>query len=159
MEGQNANISIKVPERVELEEVWSMMERIHEKQKKYLVYEDVHTEHTKETLRKVIEHEEKMERIWIACMEEKVIGLIDVIFRGPDYMFFDDKYVEIRYFYVEEQMQQSSNLLMETAIHEARQYGFEYMCGDVLSDDEVQRTLYGNNQFEDYRIRLARKLH
>lgn len=158
MEKQGTDIHIRIPVKEDLEEVWDMMDKIHKKQQELLTYEDFHTEHTKETLGQLIENGNEAERIWIACDDTKIVGLIDIQYKSPDYMFFDDKYVYVRYFYEEEAVT-CSEMLMDTAIEDARKYGFTYMCGDVLSEDKDMESLYGKNQFENYRLRLAKNLY
>lgn len=155
---QNSGICIRVPEINDVENVWSKIEEIHKNQQELLYYEDVSTNHTKETLKQLIKTGNEAERIWIACLDTEIVGLIDVMYQAPDYMFFDDKYVCVRYFHVDEGAEECSELLMDQVIQDARQYGFTYLCGDVLSEDAKMNSLFKSNQFEEYRIRLAKKL-
>ena len=158
MEEQETGLIIRKPMETEFSELWSIVETIHKKQETKLLYEDYNINHTKESFRELIEKGMKEERIWVALLHEKIIGFINIKYQAPDYMFFDDKYVYIRYFYIEGNKQEYAEQLIETVVKDAKQYGFEYMCGDLIPDDEEMEQLYEKNEFENYRIRLAKKL-
>lgn len=149
---------IRKSEISDIDMLWDLIEEIHKKQEKILLYEDFNTRHTKETLARFIEQGSDTERIWVSCLDKKIIGFIDIEYKAADYLFFDDKYVFIRYFYVEQNEKELSQQLMNVAIEDAKQYGFEYVCGDMLANDTVMEELYEKNNFERYRIRLAKEL-
>lgn len=158
MEQEKGTALIRKPEIMDIDEIWNKMKRIHKKQEEILLYEDFNERHTKETLIKLIKEGSTAERIWVACLHEKIIGFIDIEYKAADYMFFDDKYVYIRYFYMEQKEKELSEQLMNMVIADAKQYGFEYVCGDMLANDKTMEELYVKNDFECYRIRLAKKL-
>lgn len=158
MEHQKNGWVIKVPGEKDLESLWNIMNSLHLKQKAMMEYEDCNTRHTKETLEQLLRNGEEEERIWAAFENEKMIGFIDIQYKKPDYLFFDDKYVFIRYFYVEECENACSEDLINTAIEDAKKYGFEYICGDVISKDSDMEKMYMENHFEHYRIRLSKEL-
>lgn len=158
MEEQVKGLIIRKPMETEYRELWSIVESIHKKQESKLLYEDFNINHTKESFRELIEKGMEEERIWVALLHEKIIGFINIKYQAPDYMFFDDKYVYIRYFYMEGNRQEYAEQLIETVVKDAKQYGFEYICGDLIPDDEEMEQLYEKNEFENYRIRLAKKL-
>lgn len=158
MEHQNKGWNIKVPDENDLESLWNIMNSLHQKQETMMEYEDFSTRHTRETLEQLLRNGEEEERIWAAYENGKIIGFIDIEYKKADYLFFDDKYVYIRYLYVEECEPACSEDLIDTAIGDAKKYGFEYMCGDIASKDSDMEKMYVENHFEHYRIRLSKKM-
>lgn len=151
-------IRIKVPESSDFDNVWSLIEKINIEQKKMTTYEDFNTEHSKKSLKQLIVNGDETERIWIASLNEKIIGMININYQRSDYLFFDDKYVFIKYVYVEEGMEECLQMLFDTVITDAKQYGFEYICTDVKVGDARVDKLLQDNSFEDFRFRLAKEL-
>ncbi len=142
----------------DVEAIWSVMEKVHQRQNQFIRFEDIDEKHTKESLKEILEKENVYESIWVFCENDKIVGLIDVEYKNADYLFFDDKYVYIKYFYVKDNKKEISEQLMDIVLEKAKQYDFHYICGDVLPEDNMQTELYEQNQLEYFRIRLAKKL-
>ena len=49
--------------------------------------------------------------------------------------------------------------LFEASINEAREHGFKYICGDVLSEEEELRELFEVNDMKNYKNRLYKKIN
>jgi len=152
-------IVIKVPDKGDYDNIWELIETINDEQDRMRTFEDFNVKHSKETLKNLIESENEMEQIWIAILKGKIIGMININYQKPDYLFFDDKYVYIKYLYVQEGMEVCSKLLVDAVIEEAKQYGFEYICSDLKMEDSRTEQLLKENLFEDYRFRLAKELY
>lgn len=159
MEGEKSEIIIRKAELDDLNEIWNIMKKIHKKQDLLKYYEDFNTRHTRDSIEKaLLKGTGEYEKIWTACFENEIKGFLDIQYKASDYLFFADKYIFIRYFYVCNNEQDIAEKLMNHAIQESKKYGFEYMCGDIVPEDQEMRELYSRNGLEEYRNRMAKQL-
>ena len=91
---QSANISY-------LNEILSIIMDIDDKRNNIMKYNDFEFKHSENSLEEVLNNKNKNEIIFIARHKEKLIGMINILFSNPNYIFFVDKFAYVKYLYVE----------------------------------------------------------
>jgi hypothetical protein len=161
----NEDIEITNADITDLDKILSIMISIDNKRNNIIKYNDFEFKHSKESLEKVLNNENKDEIIFIAIYNENLIGILNILFSNPDYNFFADKFIYIKYLYIEnnesiktENRRYISEKLFGFAINKAKEYGFKYICGDVLDDEDELKELFKINSMENYRNRLYKRI-
>lgn len=144
----------------------TIIPKIDKKKDSITIYDDFNLNHSKNTLKSVLNKEDKNEIIIVAKDDEKIIGFLNLLFSPPDYIFFIDKFAYIKYLYVDQNKLKTpkakesiSKELFNYAINISKTNGFRYICGDVLTEDSELEYLFKLNDMKDYRSRLCKKLN
>lgn len=156
---QSANISY-------LNEILSIIMDIDDKRNNIMKYNDFEFKHSENSLEEVLNNKNKNEIIFIARHKEKLIGMINILFSNPNYIFFVDKFAYVKYLYVEkselvseEERKDISEKLFNIAMEKIKKYGFRYICGDILDGDDDLKELFQINCMKKYRSRLYKKIN
>lgn len=143
-----------------------IMSKIDKKREDMIIYDDFRLSHSKNSLEEVLNSKTENELIIIAKDNEKIIGILNLIFSPPDYIFFVDKFIYIKYLYVDqdklktlEDREYISKELFDHAINISKRNGFKYICGDVLTGDNELEGLFKTNEMKAYRSRFCKKLN
>ncbi|HGG0416961.1 N-acetyltransferase [Clostridium botulinum] len=150
----------------DMDKIADLIVSINEEKTKITKYDDFNFYHSKNSLEEVLNGKNKNEIIFIARNKENFIGMINLSFRDSDYLFFIDKFLYIKYLYVDKnkftdikEYKDASKKLFEASISEAKKHGFKYICGDVLSEEEELRELFEVNDMKNYKNRLYKKIN
>ncbi|MDU7251610.1 MAG: GNAT family N-acetyltransferase [Clostridium sp.] len=150
----------------DMDKIADLIVAINEEKTKITKYDDFNFYHSKNSLKEVLNGKNKNEMIFIARNKENFIGMINLSFSDSDYMFFIDKFLYIKYLYVDkdkfidtQEYKDIAKKLFEASINEAREHGFKYICGDVLSEEEELRELFEINDMKNYKNRLYKKIN
>ena len=152
------NIDIRRAKIEDINAIWEIIQELNKNKEEFLSYEDKNDNHTKESLLAILQPDINTESIWLACVNKRICGLLDIEYRKADYLFFNDKYMFIRYLTVQDNETEIVEKLMDTAIVDAKKYGFEYICGDMIPEDTYQNELLKKSGLDEYRFRLSKKL-
>ncbi|HDK7155111.1 TPA: N-acetyltransferase [Clostridium botulinum] len=160
------DIEIYKAEISDMDKIANLIVSINEEKTKITKYDDFNFYHSKDSLEKVLNGKNKNEMIFIARSKESFIGMINLSFSDSDYMFFIDKFIYIKYLYVDrnkfidtQEYKEATQKLFEVSISEAKKHGFKYICGDVLSEEEELRELFEVNDMKNYKNRLYKKIN
>ncbi|KEJ00004.1 hypothetical protein N494_03045 [Clostridium botulinum A2B7 92] len=160
------DIEIYKAEISDMDKIADLIVSINEEKTKITKYDDFNFYHSKNSLKEVLNGKNKNEIIFIARNKENIIGMINLSFRDSDYLFFIDKFLYIKYLYVDkdkfidtQEYKDIAKKLFEASISEAKKYGFKYICGDVLSEEEELRKLFEVNDMKNYKNRLYKKIN
>ncbi|EKO1913228.1 N-acetyltransferase [Clostridium botulinum] len=150
----------------DMDKIADLIVSINEEKTKITKYDDFNFYHSKDSLEEVLNGKNKNEIIFIARRKENFIGMINLSSSDSDYMFFIDRFVYIKYLYVDKnkftdikEYKDASKKLFEASISEAKKHGFKYICGDVLSEEEELRELFEVNDMKSYKNRLYKKIN
>ncbi|NFS07031.1 GNAT family N-acetyltransferase [Clostridium botulinum] len=150
----------------DMDKIADLIVSINEEKTKITKYDDFNFYHSKNSLKEVLNGENKNEIIFIAMDKESVVGMINLSFSDSDYMFFIDKFLYIKYLYVDKnkfiyikEYKDVAKKLFVASISEAKKHGFKYICGDVLSEEEELRELFEVNDMKNYKNRLYKKIN
>lgn len=150
----------------DMDKIADLIVSINEEKTKITKYDDFNFYHSKDSLEEVLNGKNKNEIIFIARSKENFIGMINLSSSDSDYMFFIDKFIYIKYLYVDKnkftdikKYKDASKKLFEASISEAKKHGFKYICGDVLSEEEELRELFEVNDMKNYKNRLYKKIN
>ncbi|WP_434293479.1 GNAT family N-acetyltransferase [Clostridium botulinum] len=150
----------------DMDKIADLIVSINEEKTKITKYDDFNFYHSKDSLEEVLNGKNKNEMIFIARSKENFIGMINLSFSNSDYMFFIDKFLYIKYLYVDKNKftdiqgyKDATQKLFAASISEAEKHGFKYICGDVLSEEEELRELFEINDMENYKNRLYKKIN
>lgn len=148
----------------DMDKIANLIVSINEEKTKITKYDDFNFYHSKNSLEEVLNGKNKNEMIFIARSKENFIGMINLSFSDSDYMFFIDKFLYIKYLYVNknkftdiQEYKDATQKLFAASISEAKKHGFKYICGDVLSEEEELRELFEMNDMKNYKNRLYKK--
>ncbi|GAA0696617.1 GNAT family N-acetyltransferase [Paraclostridium ghonii] len=143
-----------------------IISKIDKKRDDMIIYDDFRLWNSKNSLEEVLNGKNKNEAIIVAKDNEKIIGILNLLFSPPDYIFFVDKFAYIKYLYVDqpklktlEYVEYISKELFDYAISISKTNGFKYICGDVLAGENELEYLFKSNEMKDYRSRLCKKLN
>lgn len=160
------DIEIYKAEISDMDKIADLIVSINEEKTKITKYDDFNFYHSKDSLEEVLNGKNKNEMIFIARSKENFIGMINLSSSDSDYMFFIDRFVYIKYLYVDKnkftdikEYKDASKKLFEASISEAKKHGFKYICGDVLSEEEELRELFEINDMKNYKNRLYKKIN
>ncbi|MGO5073960.1 GNAT family N-acetyltransferase [Clostridium sporogenes] len=160
------DIEIYRAEISDMDKIANLIVSINEEKTKITKYDDFNFYHSKDSLEEVLNCKNKNEMIFIARNKENLIGMINLSFSDSDYMFFIDKFIYIKYLYVDknkftdtQEYKDATQKLFEASISEAKKHGFKYICGDVLSEEEELRELFEMNDMKNYKNRLYKKIN
>ncbi|KOY66180.1 hypothetical protein [Clostridium sporogenes] len=160
------DIEIYKAEISDMDKIDDLIVSINEEKTKITKYDDFNFYHSKDSLEEVLNGKNKNEMIFIARSKENFIGMINLSSSDSDYMFFIDRFVYIKYLYVDKnkftdikEYKDASKKLFEASISEAKKHGFKYICGDVLSEEEELRELFEINDMKNYKNRLYKKIN
>ncbi len=150
----------------DMDKIYDLISSINKKKEKIIKYDDFNSNHSKDSLREALSDKNKNEMIFIAMDKENFLGILDMSFNNSDYMFFIDKFAYIKYMYVNknklidtQEYEYVAKELFETAISEAKEYGFKYVCGgDVLTEEDELRELFEMNHMKNYKKRLQKNV-
>ncbi|EPY2276458.1 GNAT family N-acetyltransferase [Clostridium sporogenes] len=150
----------------DMNKIADLIVSINEEKTKITKYDDFNFYHSKDSLEEVLNGKNKNEIIFIARNKENFIGMINLSSSDSDYMFFIDKFIYIKYLYVDKnkftdikEYKEASKKLFKASISEAKKHGFKYICGDVLSEEEELRELFELNDMKNYKNRLYKKIN
>ncbi|MCS4475316.1 N-acetyltransferase [Clostridium botulinum] len=150
----------------DMDKIANLIVSINEEKTKITKYDDFNFYHSKNSLEEVLNGKNKNEMIFIARSKENFIGMINLSFSDSDYMFFIDKFLYIKYLYVNknkftdiQEYKDATQKLFAASISEAKKHGFKYICGDVLSEEEELRELFEMNDMKNYKNRLYKKIN
>ncbi|KEJ01738.1 N-acetyltransferase [Clostridium botulinum] len=150
----------------DMDKIANLIVSINEEKTKITKYDDFNFYHSKNSLKEVLNGKNKNEMIFIARSKENFIGMINLSFSDSDYMFFIDKFLYIKYLYVNknkftdiQEYKDATQKLFAASISEAKKHGFKYICGDVLSEEEELRELFEMNDMKNYKNRLYKKIN
>ncbi|MCS4470815.1 N-acetyltransferase [Clostridium botulinum] len=139
----------------DMDKIANLIVSINEEKTKITKYDDFNFYHSKNSLEEVLNGKNKNEMIFIARSKENFIGMINLSFSDSDYMFFIDKFLYIKYLYVNknkftdiQEYKDATQKLFAASISEAKKHGFKYICGDVLSEEEELRELFEMNDMK-----------
>ncbi|EJO5347411.1 GNAT family N-acetyltransferase [Clostridium botulinum] len=159
-------IKIRKADINDMDKIADLILSINEQKGKITKYNDFNFNHSKESLREVLSGKNKNEMIFIAMDKENFVGMIDFYFSDSNYMFFIDKFVYIKYLYVDknkfiytQDYSYVSKRLFETLINKAKEYGVKYVCADVLSKEDELKELFEMNEMTNYKNRLYKKVN
>ncbi len=160
------DIEIYKAEMSDMDKIADLIVSINEEKTKITKYNDFNFYHSKDSLEEVLNGKNKNEMIFIARSKENFIGMINMSFSDSDYMFFIDKFLYIKYLYVDKskftdikEYKDATQKLFAASISEAKKHGFKYICGDVLSEEEELRELFEVNDMKNYKNRLYKKIN
>ncbi|NFE81733.1 GNAT family N-acetyltransferase [Clostridium sporogenes] len=160
------DIEIYRAEISDMDKIANLIVSINEEKTKITKYDDFNFYHSKNSLEEVLNGKNKNEIIFIARSKENFIGMINLSSSDSDYMFFIDKFVYIKYLYVDKnkftdikEYKDIAKELFEASISEVKKHGFKYICGDVLSEEEELRELFEVNDMKNYKNRLYKKIN
>ncbi|MBA4507618.1 N-acetyltransferase [Clostridium sporogenes] len=150
----------------DMDKIADLIVAINEEKTKITKYDDFNFYHSKNSLKEVLNGKNKNEMIFIARNKENFIGMINLSFSDSDYMFFIDKFVYIKYLYVDknkfidtQEREEVVKRLFTASINKAKEHGFKYICGDVLSEEGELRELFKMNEMKNYKNRLYKKIN
>lgn len=160
------NIEIRQANINDINYLLTIMSEINKKRDDMIEYDDFKLNHSKNSLEEVLEGKNENEIIFVAIHNEKIIGILNLLFSAPDYIFFVDKFVYIKYLYLDqnesstsEDREYISKKLFDSGINISKKYGFKYICGDVLNGENELEDLFKTNEMKNYRSRLCKKLN
>ncbi|GAA0713481.1 GNAT family N-acetyltransferase [Paraclostridium ghonii] len=160
------NIKIQQADIDDMNYLLDIMSKIDKKRDNMIIYDDFRLTHSKNSLEEVLSGKNENEAIIVAKDNEKIIGILNLLFSTPDYIFFVDKFVYIKYLYVDqdklktlEDREDISKELFDYAINISKSNGFKYICGDVLIGDNELESLFKTNEMKDYRSRFCKNLN
>ncbi|MFV3011135.1 GNAT family N-acetyltransferase [Clostridium botulinum] len=160
------DIEIYKAEISDMDKIADLIVSINEEKIRITKYNDFNFYHSKNSLKEVLNGKNKNEIIFIAMDKENVVGMINLSFSDSDYMFFIDKFLYIKYLYVDknkftdtQEYKDVTQKLFAASISEAKKHGFKYICGDVLSEEEELRELFEVNDMKNYKNRLYKKIN
>lgn len=160
------NIKIQQADIDDINYLLDIMSQIDKKRDNMIIYDDFRLTHSKNSLEEVLSGKNENEAIIVAKDNEKIIGILNLLFSPPDYIFFVDKFVYIKYLYVDqdklktlEDREYISKELFDYAINISKSNGFKYICGDVITGDNELESLFKRNEMKDYRSRFCKNLN
>lgn len=160
------NIKIQQADIDDINYLLDIMSQIDKKRDNMIIYDDFRLTHSKNSLEEVLSGKNENEAIIVAKDNEKIIGILNLLFSPPDYIFFVDKFVYIKYLYVDqdklktlEDREYISKELFDYAINISKSNGFKYICGDVITGDNELKSLFKTNEMKDYRSRFCKNLN
>lgn len=159
------DIEIRKAEIEDMDKIANFILDINERRTSIMKYDDFKLYHSRNSLEEVLNHKNKSEIILVAMNKESLVGMINLSFSNSDYMFFVDRFVYIKYMYVDknkltntEEFEYIAKKLFEAVISESKKHRFKYICGDVLSEEDELRELFEMNDMKNYRNRLCKKI-
>ncbi|WP_371025375.1 GNAT family N-acetyltransferase [Paraclostridium ghonii] len=160
------NIKIQQADIDDINYLLDIISKIDKKRDNMIIYDDFRLTHSKNSLEEVLSGKNENEAIIVAKDNEKIIGILNLLFSPPDYIFFVDKFVYIKYLYVDqdklktlEDREYISKELFDYAMNISKSNGFKYICGDVLTGDNELESLFKTNEMKDYRSRFCKNLN
>lgn len=162
------NIKIQQADIDDINYLLDIMSQIDKKRDNMIIYDDFRLTHSKNSLEEVLSGKNENEAIIVAKDNEKIIGILNLLFSPPDYIFFVDKFVYIKYLYVDQDQDKLKTLedreyiskeLFDYAINISKSNGFKYICGDVITGDNELESLFKRNEMKDYRSRFCKNLN
>ncbi|MCR1934568.1 GNAT family N-acetyltransferase [Clostridium tepidum] len=159
------HIRIRKADINDMDKIADLISSINEKKTKITKYDDFNFKHSKDSLKEVLSGKNKNEILFIAICKENFLGMINISFNNPDYIFFIDKFAYIKYMYVDknklidkQKYEYVAKELFEVAISEGKKYGFKYICGDVLTEEDELKELFEMNDMKNYKRRMQKKV-
>lgn len=159
------DIKIECGKIEDIDYIFNVIEEIERKKESISKYIDIEEAYSKDRLKSILNKEVKEEVILIAksINDDRILGIINLKFQKPDYIFFVDKFVYVKYMYLDADIIEAdkkfiSEELFKETIKISKKYGFKYLCSDVLEGEKEVKKILEDNRLRKYRNRLCKKI-